>query len=108
MGGSNLFRALPADLPHELFEILLQTPSFRMERIVSRGHATPPGEWYDQDDSEWVLVLQGSGDLRIEGREDIVHLGPGDYLHLPAHCRHRVERTDPRQDTIWLAIHFRG
>jgi cupin 2 domain-containing protein len=42
----NLLTELPAALPDELFQTLLTTPGFRIERIVSRGHASPAGFWY--------------------------------------------------------------
>ena len=32
----------------------------------------------------------------------------GDHLLIPRHVRHRVERTDPDRETIWLAVHFSG
>ena len=76
----------------------------RIERIVSRGHASPDGFWYDQESSEWVLLVAGAARLRFEGEEPL-HLKPGDYVHIPAHRRHRVEWTDPDAATIWLAIH---
>jgi cupin 2 domain-containing protein len=101
----NLYRDIPAALPIESFEPLLQTGAFRLERIVSRGHATPEGEWYDEEQAEWVLLLQGSAGLRIEGRAEVIALEPGDYLSIPAHTRHRVEWTDPERDTVWLALH---
>jgi len=102
----NLYRDIPADLPLESFEALLQTGAFRLERILSRGHAAPKDEWYDQDRPEWVLLLQGSAGLRIEGQTKLIHLQPGDFLTLPAHLRHRVEWTDPECDTVWLALHY--
>lgn len=89
----------------ERFESLLETEALKLERIVSRGHATPPGEWFDQDRDEWVLVLRGRAALTIEGRAEPIVVGPCDYLHLPAHTRHRVEWTDPNHDTVWLALH---
>ncbi len=78
-----------------------------MERIVSLGQQTPPGEWYDQSDDEWVLLLSGAARLLIEGESQASALQPGDCLLLPAHVRHRVEWTDPAQPTVWLAFHFR-
>ena len=90
----------------ELVETLLRTASFRLERIVSAGHATPPGEWYDQDTAEWVVLLSGRARLTFEGEPDPVVLGPGDYILIPAHTRHRVEETDPFQASIWLALHY--
>lgn len=86
--------------------MLASSPHVRIERIVSRGQASPPGFWYDQDAAEWVIVLAGSAALLFEGETDPHRLAPGDYLHIPAHRRHRVEWTDPDQATIWLAVHF--
>ncbi|QSA95525.1 cupin domain-containing protein [Methylococcus sp. EFPC2] len=101
----NLYRDLPPDRSAEAFDTLLQKRGLRLERIVSRGHVTPAGEWYDQDMAEWVLLLRGAARLRIEGRDELIELAAGDYVHLPAHRRHRVEWTDPECDTIWLALH---
>ena len=101
----NLFEAMPAEISAEIFQVLLQTHNFRLERIVSRGQATPQGKWYDQDTHEWVVLLSGSACLRFEAEPDLV-LHPGDYLLIPAHRRHRVEWTDPTQPTVWLALHY--
>jgi cupin 2 domain-containing protein len=99
----NLFASL-GSRDAEVVDVLLTSPaSIRIERIVSRGQASPPGFWYDQDQDEWVTVLVGRARLDIEGR-GIVELGPGDHVHLPAHLRHRVEWTDPGRMTVWLAV----
>lgn len=103
-GGSVL--SAPAELPEELFETLLRSDSVHIERIVSRGHATPAGEWYDQDRDEFVLLVQGAARLAwADGGE--VELRPGDWLNIPARRKHRVTWTDPDSDTVWLAVHFR-
>ncbi len=102
----NLFAQVPGQLPQELFEALIQTPAFTLERIVSRGHTTPEAQWYDQEREEWVLVVKGRARLLFEHRSEAVEMGVGEYLHIPAHCRHRVEWTDPDQETIWLALHY--
>jgi len=101
-----LLADLPENLPEEKFEVLLETPAFRLERILSKGHATPEGQWYDQDWDEWVLLLQGQARLAIEGRNGETFLHPGDALLLPAHCRHRVNWTPPDTITVWLALHY--
>ena len=101
----NLFSALPSELLEEEFSMLLSAPNVRIERIVSRGHASPPGFWYDESEAEWVILLAGSAGLLIEGEEAPRRLDPGDYLHLPAHTRHRVAFTDPQRPTVWLAVY---
>lgn len=102
----SLFAGLPNDLPQELLEPLAQGNGFRLERIVSTGHATPQGQWYDQEDDEWVILLKGRATLSFSDDEQVLELIPGDWLHIPAHRRHRVERTDPSQPTVWLALHW--
>ena len=101
----NLLDGVAAILPEELFETLHRAADFRIERIVSQGHASPEGFWYDQSGHEWVLMVQGAARLRFEG-EEVMELTPGSYVNIPAHRRHRVEWTDPEQVTIWLAIHY--
>jgi cupin 2 domain-containing protein len=102
---TNLFADIPTDLPEELIQPLLCTPGLRIERIVSLGHRSPEGFWYDQEAHEWVLVLKGAARLRFDGEEPI-ELRPGAVVNIPAHRRHRVEWTDPSEPTIWLAIHY--
>lgn len=103
---SNIFSDIPDDLTHEVSEEILRNGSLRMERIISKGHKTPKDQWYDQDQDEWVILLKGSAGLVIEGEQEIVVLKPGDYVLLPAHFRHRVEWTDPEEETIWMALYF--
>lgn len=106
--GGNIFEEASSRRPQEVVEILLQTGSFRLERIISTGQATPEGEWYDQDTPEWVVLLSGGAGLRFESEARVRTLAPGDYVLIPAHCRHRVEWTDPDRPTVWLALHFAG
>ena len=104
---SNLLYDNPPHLPEELFQPLLQGNSFRVERIVSQGHASPEGFWYDQDENEWVLVLQGKAILQFKSDAEPVELRQGSYLNIPARVKHRVISTDPHENTVWLAIHYR-
>jgi cupin 2 domain-containing protein len=90
----------------ELVETLYERPGFRIERIVSTGQVTPDGHWYDQESDEWVLVVKGSARLRIDGEAQDRELGEGDYIFLPARCRHRVAWTRSNPPTVWLAIHL--
>jgi cupin 2 domain-containing protein len=87
----NLFANVPARLDVEEIAVLAELPGARIERIVSTGQASPPGVWYDQDWTEWVVVLAGSAGLLIEGEPEPRTLAPGDYVEIPPHLRHRVE-----------------
>ena len=105
---ASLLDDLPSDLSKELFTTIIQANNLRIERIVSQGHASPPGFWYDQEENELVIVLEGGAAVQFEGDPEPVELRQGSYLNIPAHARHRVASTDPNQKTLWLAIHYRG
>jgi cupin 2 domain-containing protein len=102
---NNIFD-LPKQLPpKELFETLLDNEQVLIEKIVSTGQTTPEGEWYDQDNNEWLIVLQGEGELSYEDGSRI-KLVTGDYLLIPAHQKHRVEYTSTEPPCIWLTFFF--
>ena len=101
---ANFFSAIPEELPEELTTVLRAGEGVRIERIVSHGHSSPPGFWYDQDQAEWVLVLQGAARLQFEDR--VLEMRPGDFVNIPAHQKHRVAWTTPDEPTIWLAVHY--
>lgn len=102
----NLF-SLPADLPTgELFERLAGGKDVLVERIVSTGQLTPPGEWLEQTRDEWVAVLQGEAVLSFADGTS-TKLARGDTAAIPAGARHRVERTSADPPCIWLAVHAR-
>ena len=102
----SLFEGIPSELPEELFDTISSNDYVKIERIVSRGHASPEGFWYDQEHNEFVLVVKGSAGLKLENEDDIVVLKAGDYLNIGAHVKHRVEWTDSTCETIWLAVHY--
>ena len=103
---NNLFADLPQHLPDELVTTLLDATNVRIERIISHGHASPEGFWYDQEQHEWVVVLKGAARLRFENDEQPVEMKPGDFVNIPAHKKHRVEWTMPDEPTIWLVVFY--
>ena len=103
---TNLFADLPQHLPDELVTTLLDATNVRIERIISHGHASPEGFWYDQEQHEWVVVLKGAARLRFENDEQPVEMKPGDFVNIPAHKKHRVEWTMPDEPTIWLVVFY--
>lgn len=100
----NLLTELPDAIATEIVDTLMSHDNVRIERIVSHGQASPDGFWYDQDQCEWVIVLQGAATLRFEDRS--IELRPGDFVTIDAHQKHRVEWTTPDKPTIWLAIFY--
>jgi cupin 2 domain-containing protein len=103
---TNLFANVPAQATAEDVATLVESPFVRVERIVSHGHASPAGFWYDQPRDEWVLLLKGRARLEFEGADRPTEMQAGEYLRIPAHVRHRVEWTTPDEPTVWLAIHY--
>ena len=103
----NLLRDLPDASAAEITEALVARPGLRIERIVSSGQASPPGFWYDQAEGEWVLLLASAARLRFADEAEARLLGPGDWLDIAPHRRHRVDWTDPAAATVWLAVFYR-
>ncbi len=106
MNVENLFANIPESFPDEIFETLLENDKFKLERILSSGQSTPPGKWYDQESDEWVVLLKGKAGLRFETEEKIIEMTEGDHIFIPAHKKHRVEWTDDKQATVWLALRY--
>lgn len=99
--------AVPHDpMPEERIDLLARGDALRIERIVSKGHVSPPDFWYDQDLDEWVALLQGEAEIRFAGGR-VRSLKAGDSLFLPAGLRHRVDRTSHDPPCVWLAVHGR-
>jgi cupin 2 domain-containing protein len=107
MDSKNIFQEIPASFQDELAERLAHSPDVRIERIVSQGHCSANDFWYDQDENEWVMVVQGHAKLEYRDTGKVVEMKTGDWVDIPAHCRHRVTWTDPDQPTIWLAVFYR-
>jgi cupin 2 domain-containing protein len=101
----NIFKNVPLSLKEELFEKIIENNNFTLERIVSEGHASPPNFWYDQEKNEFVMLLSGSATLVYDDGKSF-SLMPGDYLIIPAHQKHRIEKTSGTEKTIWLALHY--
>ena len=105
MKRGNLLTGLPPRQAEEQVDLVAAGASVRIERIVSTGQASPPGFWYDQPDDEFVVLLAGAARLRFEAGDIGLDLGPGDWVEIPAHARHRVEWTQADPPTVWLAVH---
>ncbi len=91
-------------LGEEHTEVIASGEYVRIERIISSGHTTPPGKWYDQERDEWVVLLEGEAVLEYaDGGRD--RMARGDWVYLPAHRKHRVAETRTDPPCVWLAVH---
>lgn len=101
---SNIFADIPESLSAELTQQLASAENVRIERIVSQGHHSDSDHWYDQDDNEFVLLVQGAATLEFE--HETISLEPGDWIEIPAHQRHRIVSTKLDEQTIWLVVFY--
>ncbi|MEZ8188430.1 cupin domain-containing protein [Vibrio sp. 1F279] len=102
----NIYSDVPSSITDEIFNDIITTENVRIERIISHGHSSPEQGWYDQDENEWVMVLEGQGVIEFEdGR--VVTLSKGDYINIAAREKHKVVGTDRDVVTIWLAVFYR-
>ena len=95
--------AARGSISEEQTDILYQNAYTRVERIVSGGQVSPKGYWYQQDEDEWVAVLQGEGRIQYENGTETI-LRKGDSLLLKADQRHRVSYTSKDPCCIWLCV----
>lgn len=102
----NLFQNIPASLRSEFVQRIAGVKGVRIERIVSRGHSSPAGYWYDQAETEWVLLVKGAAKIHFEADDSIVEMAAGDHIIIPPRARHRVDWTAPDEETIWLAVFY--
>ena len=102
---NNIFDGIASAGDKEVFSSLINNEHARIERIVSHGHTTEAGQWYDQLQNEWVMIIKGEARLEFEnGRVET--LKTGDYINIPAHQKHRVSWTKEETETVWLAVHY--
>jgi cupin 2 domain-containing protein len=108
ISSGNLFDLSAPSSPDEQVATLVDEAGVSIERIVSRGHASPPDFWYDSPRAEWVVLLSGAATLEFEGRREPHPMKPGDHVLIEAHCRHRVAWTSDMEPSVWLAVYYPG
>lgn len=98
----NLLDNIPPPSNSELFETIAQSKHTTIERIISYGQTTPDDQPYHQTHDEWVMVIKGEANLKIEHIGEIT-LQANDSIFIPKNHRHWVTYTS--NPTIWLAVH---
>jgi len=101
----NIYEHIPENLPSEITDVLLSSGNIRIERIISAGQTSPEEGWYDQQQNEWVVLLEGLANIAFEDGTE-VSLKRGDYLLIPAHTKHKVTFTSSDPKCVWLAIFY--
>lgn len=99
----NLYQDIPDQFSGEIAETLLEDSDVRIERIISSGHSSPPGFWYEQNEDEWVLLLKGCAVLEFTGGKTAA-LKEGDSILIHAGERHRVASTTTEPACVWLCV----
>jgi cupin 2 domain-containing protein len=94
----NLYQSSKPSPGSEVFTTLFQNKTIRVESI--RSWLKDSGEWYDQSEDEWVVLIEGKARLEIGG--ETLTLEKGDCLFIPSHQRHRVLWTS--EDALWLGV----
>lgn len=90
----------------ETITILHEDNNIRVERIISSGQTSPEGFWYDQDENEWLTLVQGKA---VIGYADggMLSMKAGDTLFIPAGKKHRVAYTAENELSIWLCVFYK-
>ena len=102
----NYYSGFKPDPVLENFTKLLFGKRFFLEKIVSKGYATPKDKWFIQDTNEFVMLLKGKAELLFEDGQTI-KLSEGDYLVIPEFTKHKVIHTSRKPLCYWLTIHYK-
>ena len=100
----NVFEELPIDKSEERFFEIFKNETIKIEKIVSNGQTSPDNFWYEQEQNEFVLLLEGFAILEFEDKE--IELKKGDCINIKAFEKHRVKLTSLDESTIWFAVFY--
>lgn len=100
----NIFEQIIVDKKEEIFFEIFKNETIKIEKIVSNGQKSPENFWYEQDKSEFILLLEGFAILEFENSE--VELKKGDCLNIEAFKKHRVKFTSLDEPTVWFAVFY--
>ena len=100
----NIFEEIIIDKNEEKFFEIFKNETIKIEKIVSNGQTSPKNFWYEQEENEFILVLEGFAILEFEDKE--IELKKGDCLNIKAMQKHRVKFTSLTESTIWFAVFY--
>lgn len=91
-----------ARVNEEIFEELFEKDGVKIKRITSPKNFK--SEVFVQDANEWVMVLQGSAELKMENKE--IYLKAGEHVFIPSKTSHQILKTSGDIETVWLAVYL--
>ena len=100
----NIFEQIIVDKNEEKFFEIFKNEKIKIEKIVSNGQISPENFWYEQEKSEFILLLEGFAIVEFEDFE--MELKKGDCLNIKAMQKHRVKFTSLNEPTIWFAVFY--
>ena len=100
----NIFDKIIVDKEEENFFEIFKNETIKIEKIVSNGQKSPENFWYEQEKSEFILLLEGFAILEFEDFE--IELKKGDCINIKAKQKHRVKFTSLNEPTIWFAVFY--
>ena len=98
----NIFDLPEHALPEEMITVLAETGDVRIERIVSTGQTSG---WYDQMETEFVILLEGHAVIEFENGESTA-MSRGDTIVISPHERHRVSFTSIKPPCVWICVFY--
>ena len=99
----NIYNYTQPNEGEEVIEKLFSKDNITINRIVSNKVAD--GEWYDQDEDEWLVLVSGEALLVFEDEDEEIVLLKGDTFYIPRHTKHSVKKTS--EDALWLTVHLK-
>ena len=100
----NIFEQIIVDKSEEKFFEIFKNEKIKIEKIVSNGQTSPENFWYEQEENEFVLLLEGFAIVEFEDFE--MELKKGDCLNIKAMQKHRVKFTSLNEPTIWFVVFY--
>lgn len=88
----------------EFFETLIDSKNIKIERIVSKGNSDSPDFWYNQQQDEWVILIQGTAKIAFEN-EETISIVAGEHLFIPKFKKHKIVETSTQPECIWIGVH---
>jgi cupin 2 domain-containing protein len=102
MKKTNIFDLPKLPLSEELTTVLAENSNARIVRIVSTGQIS---EWYEQSETEFVVLLKGNAIIEFENGKTVA-LSKGDTLLIKPHEKHRVSFTSNEPPCVWLCVFY--